>query len=225
MSQNKTIVPGVDYTNLGDADQSIYGDLYSRTSNSSEHTFVPGMQEAAPPVPAAAGTPMQSVQPQQEGGRLLTMQERVVVGTLFSISKTLLGELFPLYLGKNIIGTAPTCDVMLSEGSVSEGHAILYIRKVGDGYEATITDFNSANGTKVNDSDVRFETLPVKENDVIAIGSHYKFLVKFFCMDRYGLDEDPDFDATGQQMNTSGTSAEGFYSPSANNDNNRTVIG
>ena len=47
MSQNKTIVPGVDYENLGNTelDDSLYGSLYSRSEASDNRTYIPDVSK------------------------------------------------------------------------------------------------------------------------------------------------------------------------------------
>lgn len=205
MSQNKTIVPGVDYDNLENTNYDS-GFTYNEIS--------------------------QAV-PEEDAGRQIKMQERVVVGVLFSISRGLLGEIFPLYLGRNIIGQTTECDVSLREETVSSEHAILYIRKNGHPahYEMTLTDYNSMYGTFVNGQDGRYETLPVQENDVITIGSHYKLLIKMFDVEQLGLQEEAEFeDCTSSSEfpaneQTNASISNDFYTPTSNKDNSsRTVI-
>ncbi len=230
MSQNKTIIPGVDYNSYNEpVDESLYGNMYTRSSNDDKRTFVPGV--SSQPVTNPVGVIGHNIQPATEGKRQITLQDRVVVGVLFSISRGLLGELFPLYLGKNIIGQTPNSDVPLCERTISPAHAILHIKKSENGYEAKITDFNSAYGTMVNGESVRDDTLPVKENDIIAIGAHYKLIIKFFETEQNGLVEEVDFDEIsnnnnyGTYQNDSAFSND-FYRPSAreNEDSSRTVI-
>ena len=234
MSQNKTIVPGVDYNNYdtGDAD-SVYGSLYSRSGDDSQRTYVPGVNKQPSPTPTK-GSVISSI-PQtaspQINGRQLVLQERVVVGVLFSISRGLLGEIFPLYLGKNIIGQSVNCDITLNEKNVSNEHAILHIRKNGNLYESSITDFNSTYGTRVNDIDARYDTVPVKENDILVIGNHYKFIVKFFEVERYGLTEEEDFEDScsnpvSLSMDNTVSADVNFYKPTSkeDGDSSRTVI-
>lgn len=201
MSQNKTIVPGVDYDNLGNPDinNGIYSDLYSRSNgDDSNRTYVPGMQERNERQKVSSG--VQSAmgdEPFADGVRMVTLQNRMVVGVLFSVSRGLLGEMFPLYLGRNIVGYTANCDVRLLENTVTSEHAIISIRKnvEADGYEVTITDYNSTYGTLVNNTDGRYETLTVQENDVITIGNHYQLLLKLFDIDGAHLQENAGFEA------------------------------
>lgn len=237
MSQNKTIVPGVDFDNVNtDIDESFYAGLYSRSSaENSKETFIPGMgkQSASPSV---RNNSQASVQQRSNGiveeSRTISLQNRVVVGVLFSVSKGLLGEIFPLYLGRNLIGKSSNCDVCLYENTVSSEHAILYIRKISgnpvSNYDITLTDYNSLYGSTVNQEDGRYETLPVKENDIITIGRHYKFLVKIFNVDESSFTEDEEFEDSklfgGMQIGQ-GVIENDFYAPSSNEGNStKTVI-
>lgn len=245
MSQNKTIVPDVNYEELGDS--TAFNNLYSPSSNSvpdNNKTVIPGSQigggDGYSSVPSS--TPSSMGLQEQNSDRAVKMQDRVVVGVLFSISKGLLGEIFPLYLGRNIIGTTDFCDVCLREKTVSSEHAILYIRKnPGGGFEITITDYNSMYGSAVNNVDARYEVLPVHENDVITIGRHYKLLLKLFDTELTGLEEDPGFESLPQSspaMQQGGGRVSysqqqevpqqpdmgDFYSPSQQNDSSKTVI-
>ena len=62
-------------------------------------------------------------------GQSITLQRRPLIGVLYSISAGIEGELFPLYAGRNTIGSDPSCDICLRESSVSEQHGILLARK------------------------------------------------------------------------------------------------
>lgn len=232
MSQNKTIVPGVNYNNYdtGDAD-SVYGSLYSRSEDDNQRTFVPGVNKQPLPTPAKGSviSNIPQIASPQINGRKIVFQERVVVGVLFSISRDLLGEIFPLYLGKNIIGQSVNCDIILNENNVSNEHAILHIKKNGNNYESSITDYNSTYGTRVNEIDARYDTVPVKENDILVIGNHYKFIVKLFEVERYGLTEEEDFEDSNSNSISQGLEDAAnvdFYKPSSkeNGDSSRTVI-
>lgn len=241
MSQEKTIVPEFDYGTLEKAGGNDFSqDLYapSGAAGQSHKTASDGYMSGAVPPPIPEATAIRTEPAAQEQGRSVKMQERVVVGVLFSVSKGLLGEIFPLYLGRNIIGCAPDCDVTLKERTVSSEHAILYIRKNegGGGYNMTITDYNTPYGTMVNGTDGRYEMLEVRENDVIAIGSHYKLMMKVFDTESAGLAEDEDFEPTDAQggagygsdtidaeVEVNTTAMNDFYAPTGG-DHSRTVI-
>lgn len=233
MSQNKTIIPGVDYKSFNEAEsESLYDSMYSRAVEDDKRTFVPGVgnQPSTPPVGVIGHSIPVAPVSNGETARQVNLQERVIVGVLFSVSRGLLGEIFPLYLGRNIIGQTLNSDVALRERTVSPAHALLHIKKSGQGYEAEITDFNSSFGTRVNEEDARYDKLPVKENDIISVGAHYKFIVKFFDIEQKGMTEDADFDDTSESThvvthNDSDVSND-FYRPSVKDteDSARTVI-
>lgn len=238
MSQNKTIVPGVDYENLGNTelDDSLYGSLYSRSEASDNRTYIPDVSKPLDGLGQKVMPQRGSSLGQAEENRQVSLQNRVVVGVLFSISRGLLGEIFPLYLGRNVIGQTANCDICLREKSVSSEHAILYIRKDGNTAQLnmTITDYNSTYGTTVNEMDARYETLPINENDVLTIGKHYQFLVKVFDVENARLTEDMGFEElTDNSMGTGYPYEEAtnqnvsndFYTPTQNKDNSsRTVL-
>lgn len=238
MSQNKTIVPGVDYENLGNTelDDSLYGSLYSRSEASDNRTYIPDVSKPLGGLGQEVMPQRESSWGQAEENRQVSLQNRVVVGVLFSISRGLLGEIFPLYLGRNVIGQTANCDICLREKSVSSEHAILYIRKEGNPAQLnmTITDYNSTYGTTVNEMDARYETLPVNENDVLTIGKHYQFLIKIFDVEKARLTEDMGFEELTDNSMVTGYPYEeatnqnvsnDFYTPTQNKDNSsRTVL-
>ena len=67
-----------------------------------------------------------------------------VMGFLYSVSRTPLGEWWPLYVGPNRIGRAANCEISLQEASVSDNHATLVIRKMqNNGANAGVSDRQS----------------------------------------------------------------------------------
>ena len=237
MSQNKTIVPGVDYDNVNtNINESFYAGLYSKSDAvGSQKTYIPGMGEE--PIVSSVQNNSQSKDLHVNNGiigetRMISLQNRVVVGVLFSVSKGLLGEIFPLYLGRNLIGKSNNCDVCLHENTVSSEHAILYIRKNNGAtvshYDITLTDYNSQYGSTVNDEDGRYETLSVKENDILTIGRHYKFIIKIFDVDENVFREDEEFEDSNESGGIQlgqGVIDNDFYAPSNNQGNStKTVI-
>ena len=63
-----------------------------------------------------------------------------------------------------LIGRDPSCNVVLNSPNVSRHHALLD----SDGYNVTITDLNSTNGTYVNGVRINSQTI-LQPNDVVAI--------------------------------------------------------
>lgn len=250
MSQNKTIIPNSEFDpRVNPAVESdAYANFYRPSSAmpSNSRTYIAGSQVDAASAPPLApvinnvsSCPSSVSMAAVNSTRSLNMQERVVVGVLFSISKNLLGEIFPIYLGRNTIGSNLSSEICLRESTVSANHAVLFVRR--DGYPnecvMSLTDYGSAHGTVVNDRDCRYETLAVKENDVVTIGKHYKFIVKTFETGKVGLFEDPSFENIGSSLTqpqqlppppSQKTNFGGdFYAPSSNSENdssNKTVI-
>lgn len=247
MSQNKTIIPDAEFDPQASPamESDAYADFYRPTGSApaNSRTYIAGSPiDAAPAAPESnegSGSSSSNAAPGAEGNsRSLNMQERVVVGVLFSISKDLLGEIFPIYLGRNVIGSDPSSEICLRESTVSAEHAVLFVRR--DGYPdecvMSLTDYGSAHGTVVNNRDCRYETLSVKENDVLTIGKHYRFIVKTFETGKAGLFEDPAFEQIGGSASAAQPESApqapnfggDFYAPTSNNENdlssNRTVI-
>lgn len=120
--------------------------------------------------------------------RNLTIQNRELIGVLFSLSAGKMGEMFPLYIGRNIIGSNPECDVCLRETSVSARHAILLIRKMTDaeGEECltvSVSDANSSYGTQLNGELLGYEKTECYHGDILAFGQGYKLKIVLFGLD------------------------------------------
>lgn len=67
-------------------------------------------------------------------------------------------------MSRILIGRDPSCNVVLNSPNVSRHHALLD----SDGYNVTITDLNSTNGTYVNGVRINSQTI-LQPNDVVAI--------------------------------------------------------
>lgn len=117
--------------------------------------------------------------------KVIHLQSRPLVGVLFSISSGIDGELFPVYVGRNTIGSDPTCDICLRETSVSALHGLILTRKQTDerGQEyinVILSDNNSTCGTKVNDEIVCFDNVTCSNGDIITIGQNYVLMLSLF---------------------------------------------
>lgn len=101
--------------------------------------------------------------------------QKPIVGFLYSISKSGVGEFWPLHIGANTIGRSPSCDVCLSEGTVSEKHATLVVRvmKNPEKVIASVCDSSSTIGTMVNGESLGFDQRECFNGDIITIGAHY----------------------------------------------------
>lgn len=184
MSQNKTVFPGVspegDYNpNQG---QGYAGEVhpYSRpfNPNRGNGTVYPGME-----MPSVAPRSSQRSNIERPNGK-------PIVGFLYSISRTGIGEYWPLHIGQNIIGNGADCDIVLGEGTVSHKHANLHINKMKkpEKTEATISDLGSTNGTQVNENSVSMAR-PVEcvNGDIITIGENYNLLLVLIDTKALGL--------------------------------------
>lgn len=173
--------------------------------------------------------------------RNISFQPRILAGVLFSISKYLLGEVFPVYMGQNLIGCSEDSDIRLQEATVSPTHACIHVLRDEEKgtYSATI-DGGSGYDFSVNGLDARYETLSLNDGDILDIGSHYRLLFRLFNSEGQPLFENEDFeDISEPQPETSMQAREeenplenlnqpltiDFYAPSAKSDaNDRTII-
>lgn len=117
--------------------------------------------------------------------RTVSLQRRPMVGVLYSISSGVEGELFPVYLGRNTIGSDPSCDICLRETSVSAMHGLLLTRRIieEDGHvnlTVYLSDNNSKYGTAVNAEKLCFDKVFCSQGDIISIGSNYVFTLALF---------------------------------------------
>lgn len=171
MSQNKTRFPGMENAANNPYNREMPvsngGDNFKR--GDAKVTRFPGME-----LGESASRPLNG---------------KPIRGFLFSISRGVVGEYWPLRQGKNTIGSSPECDVFLPEASVSEEHASITIRileKQGKTI-ASLKDTDSTNGTKINGDDVDFDANPCKNGDIIRFGSNYDCLLILIDTNEVGL--------------------------------------
>ena len=126
MSSNKTIIPGM---------EEAYTERTSNIDSSKK------MQDGTC-IPHPFGTQSPSV----------ATNQKPIVGFLYSISKSMAGEFWPLHIGSNTIGRSANCDVSLGEATVSEEHAVLVVRQMKNPEKviAWINDSGSTCGTMIN---------------------------------------------------------------------------
>lgn len=192
MSQNKTVIQGLEPAdkNFGSAPMGGGQGFYTRGSRpAARGTVVPGMMEA-----------QANQQSQQQGTTSAPQQTRrnvhpgkPVVGFLYSVSKTAVGEFWPLQIGRNTIGQSTDCDIVLAEGTVSANHAVIVIRQGKNGIIAAIKDPESTNGTFINGERIDFEAEEVHNGDVITIGNNYQLVFLLVDAGQYGLKPNQDF--------------------------------
>lgn len=171
----------------------------SGTIKDTNRTYVPDMYRQV-------AAEMQEEENGQNNSSLPThivrLQNRPLVGVLYSISAGIDGELFPVYVGRNTIGSDLSNDICLRESSVSEQHGILLARKQtnaqGDEYiNVVLSDTNSSYGTCVNGERLNFEKVTCNDGDVISIGQNYVLVLSLFnALDKlavaYGFDRIPE---------------------------------
>jgi Inner membrane component of T3SS, cytoplasmic domain len=119
------------------------------------------------PMPqSGAGTAMMSLGDLGVGekGRGSADKSREVCGWLVALNGQHKGEDFRLRVGKNVIGTAADCDVVLSDKKLSRKHATIRF----EGGEFQIADLDSSNGCFVNDEKIQKHDLI--DNDIIKLG-------------------------------------------------------
>lgn len=174
MSQNKTVVPGMEGAN------SYSTAFYSKNAKEGIHskgTVVPGMEQGS------------SNGNQSLNSNLSHSHGKPVAGFLYSISRQGIGEYWPLYQGQNTIGSSPNCDVYLREGTVSGEHAVLVVRKMKNPEKtiASISDARSTNGTMINGESLGFAAVECFNGDIITIGENYELVVILVDVKALGL--------------------------------------
>lgn len=97
-------------------------------------------------------------------------------GFLFSVSRTMAGEYWPLYLGENTLGRGPQNSIVLNEVTVSENHVNIHIISRSGNLTVYVTDTKSKTGTLLNGELIRGEA-DLKSGDIITVGEHYELLV------------------------------------------------
>jgi hypothetical protein len=123
-----------------------------------------GAPDMGMPMPAGGGATMMVNVSSVSGGRGGDTRKGEVCGWLVALNGQHKGEDFRLRTGKNVIGTAADCDVVLSDKKLSRKHATIRF----EGGEFQIADLDSSNGTFVNDEKVQKHDLI--DNDIIKLG-------------------------------------------------------
>lgn len=188
MSQNKTIISGLDPDGgayMGNVNNPK-DNYYTRATQPACGTIVPNMTEDSNirVNKEHAGTPSIDAQ---------NASTKPIVGFLYSVSRTPLGEFWPLQIGKNSIGQASMCDICLLEGTVSSNHAVLVTRQVANGLIAAVTDSQSTNGTKINGEPIGFTPVECHDGDIITIGNNYELLLILIDVTKLGLNRSNSF--------------------------------
>lgn len=187
--------------------------FYGRSSNSAglNRTYIQGMKPKI--VDPVSKSPVE----QDTRALRINLQSRPLAGILYSVSRDNCGELFPLYAGRNTIGSSPECDVYLSEETVSPNHAVLLIRSVvtenGENVVTmSITDYDSEYGTIVDGNKMGYDREHLCGNEIIEIGCGYKFLFVPLNATKFGLSMSSEFIATPRmdEIQMSGMSVNNY---------------
>lgn len=233
MSQNKTVVPGMEGNGNSYGNNNSSTDFYSRNQHSrstSKGTIVPGMEQAN----GASGAGAQSNYGGMMGGRPQKQSNKPVAGFLYSISRQGIGEYWPLYQGQNTIGSSPECDIRLQEGTVSGEHAVIVVRKMRNPEKtiASISDTRSTNGTMVNGESLGFSAMECFNGDILTIGLNYELVLMLIDVNALGLkvaenfvpiEDEQDFQSNNDMYNpeyTNNGAMNDMYPPQFNNSYN-----
>ena len=126
--------------------------------------------------------------PKKGSTQIQDSETRSITGFLVSFSANEAGDFWSLREGKNFIGSASSCDIVLKDASVSKEHAIINVRKNQNDSRlmTVITDQNSTNGVMVNEKDIEFSSHECADRDVIIIGN-YELLLLTVDKEKHGL--------------------------------------
>lgn len=206
MSSNKTVVPGMSSTGsqpFGQPQPGFAQAPIPPMSSAPAGTVFPGMNLNQPVNPAPA-------QPKADDNH------KPIVGFLYSVSRTVVGEFWPLYLGQNIIGRGMGAGISLAEQTVSDNHCkiIAQEQKNPDRLFVYIQEGGSTCGTLVNGSSLDFNPREIKNGDIITVGEHYELLVLLVDAKQLELKQNEDFLAVQiQNPNPVAPVAGGFIPP------------
>ena len=101
-------------------------------------------------------------------------EKRKMVGWLVTFSYDEKGQDYKLYMGKNKIGSAANCDIVINDSSISGEHATILFRE----NNFLIKDNFSTNGTKING--ITIDEGKLTEADDLTLGNTiFKFKTVF----------------------------------------------
>jgi pSer/pThr/pTyr-binding forkhead associated (FHA) protein len=124
-----------------------------------------------------------------------------MVGIVFTFTWTRVGQLFPVYAGRNYGGTAPTTregqrtEILLTEDPTLSGTHFLILYQQDTG-QYRIADENSSNGTFINGEpiDARGTELP---DDAQILAGKTLFIFKKVCPPTSQVERRPKSDQPG----------------------------
>ena len=172
MSNNKTVIPGLEGNASNTQQLGAQGasPVYGQYDG---NTIIPGMNQGVQP----ATGPIQQV------------NNKPIVGFLYSISRNSNGEFWPLHVGANYIGRLPSYDVYLPEATVSEQHAVIVVHldKNPEKVSAYVEDIRSTCGTMINGESLGIERRVCVNGDIITVGEHYDLYLVLIDTKQLGL--------------------------------------
>lgn len=196
MSQNKTVIQGLESADapVRNGNGGPTANFYARNERLARGTVVSGMN----PVMGQAPIPSEQQAAAHQPAANIVSSGKPVIGFLYSVSRTAAGEYWPLHIGPNTIGQAPTCDIVLPEGTVSAEHAVLVVRKMKktespEKIIASISDARSTNGTLLNGESLGFKPEDCKNGDIITFGDNYEMLLILLDAASLGLHVNENF--------------------------------
>ena len=95
-----------------------------------------------------------------------------IVGWLVAVSGRHKGEEFRLREGRNAVGSAPGCQIRLTDAHVSEKHAHVNVKRATERTATfTVVNLDSTNGTFHNDGAEAIDVAELVDNDTITFGT------------------------------------------------------
>jgi Inner membrane component of T3SS, cytoplasmic domain len=135
------------------------------------------LETAPPPIPGAGAGVAPASAP--AGGRktvlLSEMRKAPVVGWFVAMSGEQKGEDFRVRDGQNALGSAPDCDIVIRDVTVSGRHASIRHKD----QKFILTDLDSTNGTFLNEGAESVAREDLKDNDTVRVGD---VVLKFKCL-------------------------------------------
>ncbi|HTP85526.1 MAG TPA: FHA domain-containing protein [Bryobacteraceae bacterium] len=131
------------------------------------------LETAPPPLPGVAATA-----PAAAGRKTVLLSEvrkAPVVGWFVAMSGEQKGEDFRVRDGQNTLGSAPDCDVVIRDVTVSGHHASIRHKD----QKFVLSDLDSTNGTYLNESSESIAREDLKDNDTVRVGD---VVLKFKCL-------------------------------------------
>lgn len=174
MSSNRTIIPGME--------APYRGSLSELQSGGKSIEPNPVSSGGGTCVPSGISNPMGEPTYNQP-------TQKPIVGFLYSISRSGVGEYWPVHIGSNTIGRSSDCDICLPEGTVSDKHATIVVRlmKNPEKVIASICDSSSTIGTMINGESLGFEQRECFNGDILTVGAHYDLLFILIDAKQIGL--------------------------------------